>query len=291
MSNRPRRRWWQFTLRGLLALTTLIALGLGYFWQFRPWWQEEAAIARLREEFISAKDSRAAGRAFEALLLGQKRSRLERLARDENPSIALKASFELLADRTDGYAKLSAKAQNKFLRDVEQHTGLTPPDWWVKSLQDMFPGRGRETFGYADLVHDEESVILTADGRQLVLSADHVDELGHHSIFGDHFSLSVHSPHSYLAVFDDVGFGYSLYCLDSATGYQVWQARVWAAGVDNLGGITGQWSHGAKIEVHGDRVVVWGAGTGGSYAEVFDAATGECQLRFCAEYWYSHTSP
>ena len=268
---------------------TLIAVGLGFTWQFWPWLKERVQVSQLRERVLHAKGSAEAGKAYRALLEPNNRRRFERLAKDDDPSIALKALFELLADRTDGYAKLPPDLRSKFVSILEKKTRLTPPDWWIQGLQDAFPWMDRKALTYAHKVNDEESVIITSDGCQLVLTANQWEKISRSTFFGKQIALKVASAHSYLATFDDVGWGYELNCLDTATGRTVWKSPVWAEGVDNLGGISGVWSHGAQIEVQDDRVIVWGAGTGGTYLEAFDALTGECQLRFCTEYWYSGT--
>jgi hypothetical protein len=64
------------------------------------------------------------------------------------------------------------------------------------------------------------------------------------------------------------------------------ESEVWAAGVDNIAA-TGAWEHHACFDVRDDRVVIWGAGTGGSYVEAFDAKTGVNLFRFCTEYWFA----
>lgn len=47
MDPTPRRRWFQFRLRTLLVLTTVVAVALGWFLRERRWIAEQQRVAML----------------------------------------------------------------------------------------------------------------------------------------------------------------------------------------------------------------------------------------------------
>ena len=101
MSEKPNRRWLQFSLRTLLVVVTLSAVGVGMVWRMWPWWQERVVVSRLRLSVLAAKSSADAGKAYLELLPVAKSERKKSLASDPNANIALKATYELLAVRTE----------------------------------------------------------------------------------------------------------------------------------------------------------------------------------------------
>jgi len=157
-------------------------------------------VSKLRQQIIGAKDSAEAGKAYRLLLRPGKRQRIERLANDENPSIALKASFELLADRSAVWAKISPQKRDQFLSVLREKTGLIPPDWWSEGLLEIFPSPRDSFFGYAEKVTEDKSVILQAGDRQLRLTPDQFRNItDSDDPFQKGYALHIDRHRSYLA--------------------------------------------------------------------------------------------
>src|SRR6185436_16670390 len=131
----------QFSLRSLLVALTLAAVALG-FGRISPWWRERAAVSSLKEQVQRSKTSGEAGVAYSKLLAPESRNRIKLLANDPDVGIALKSTFELVADRMPGSvspAKLLPSGQTNFLRALRKRTDFNPPGWWSAALLEAFP--------------------------------------------------------------------------------------------------------------------------------------------------------
>lgn len=282
MTSTPKRRWYQFSLRTLFIAITLVTLGTGAVWQLWPWWQERTLVRELRGRVLAAQNSDEAGEALSELLTPR---RLQSLSNDSDTSIALKASFELVADREYG-VKLSPENQRAFLRILEERTTLRPPDWWSKRLLDDYPFDDKVEFRYARIVDYKDEVGLFLDQRKLVIPNPEFAYIAEtFSVHGrGHYYLAkIDSPHSYLARCDDPSFGLDLFCVESATGKVVWSTRVWEDWMVHPSvGISGdREQHNAQLEMTDRIIVVWGYGLlGDTYLEAFDRKTGRNLFRF-----------
>src|SRR5262249_17086761 len=93
---------------------------------------------------------------------------------------------------------------------------------------------------------------------------------------------------SFIALYNDHGDRFTLVCLDTLSGRELWRSEVWARGGENFGGPgsgPGPY-HEASLIVKENEIAVAGYCLGAVYLEKFDRRTGKAILRFCTDYWW-----
>jgi hypothetical protein len=98
--------------------------------------------------------------------------------------------------------------------------------------------------------------------------------------------VEIGSGKGYFALFERTGGPFYVVCLDLKSSKEIWRSATWAAGTDNLAGLSGWWSHSLAIRIGMGQVACFGSNHAGSYLEAFDEATGKVLYRYCTSYWY-----
>ena len=306
-----------------VAIFVLAALSTSFGSRLKSDEPEKLSERELREKVIEAKTFRDAGEAFARYFKEVGRRSLEVLKRDPDTTIALQAAWESLtvvmpedlnssrdADTLPQRVLRDGDAQ-RFFGFLEGRTGLEIPNWWEGRRN--FPSRDKgpdwqltefeETdvvlrkgsgklklikprFGTkknsAELV--DERLVLTIGSQKLTVGKEVVETWKKGGLGGGQFDVHVKKERSYVAIYDDFGLAFPLYCIETDTGKLLWKGEVWgqrlAASIFTGVG----YYHEVELEVGDERIAVWGAGLYGSYLECFDAKTGAVKFRFSTEY-------
>lgn len=278
----PSRRRTIF-LSGAVGATLAAVLG----WIAVSSWQEAQLRTALRENVLRAQHSRDRGAAYRAMVQDLERSSLEQLERDLDEGIALMAAFALHNVRIPPANDLDREHAERFLQFFKHRTRLDPPAWWAKHLPELNPSVTPDELPQAHLdIGDVEVRVSIGDGRLLIPSE--VFRLIAAPTLARHTTAVIGAERSFLATYDDVGKLFPLISVQSQPGLPIWQTESWALGADNLDDLSGRrWVHAAQLVLDGPWVIVWGAGTGGSYVEVFDSDDGANRFRFSTNYWFA----
>ncbi len=261
------------------------------------------AIATVLQYVLSPEDkSKAAAQAYKKLFMNVGPTGLQKLAEDEDSSIALQASWELyrksvkrnppILHRSDWV--FDEKLVGEFLKVVANRLHSDPPAWWAATLLkgEIFPGQhhafidiGQPLPLIATVSTDEKDVVLTTG--KLSLRMDKTDfSNGNDPRFGTGPVVFYGTEMSFVAKPVFRAYPFDLIGVDTKTGRKVWTATVWAArrgmstGSDGLNPV--------EICRRGDTIFVYGCESHGLYVEGFDAKTGKCRFRFCTCYWFNH---
>ncbi len=278
----PSRRQTLF-LSGAVGATLAAVLG----WNAVSRWQEEQLRIALRENVLRAQHSRDRGAAYRALAQGLKRSSLERLERDLDEGIALTAAFALHNVRIPPANDLDRAHADRFLQFFKHRTRLNPPAWWAKHLPELNPSVTPDELPQAHLdIGEVEVRVSIGDGHVLIPSE--VFRLVAAPTLARHTTAVIGAERAFVASYDDVGKLFPLISVQSQPGLPAWQTESWSLGADNLDDLSGRrWVHAAQLVLDGPWIIVWGAGTGGTYVEVFDSDDGANRFRFSTNYWFA----
>jgi outer membrane protein assembly factor BamB len=133
---------------------------------------------------------------------------------------------------------------------------------------------------------DGDLTVTAPKGERVTVPARLVKEaLGPRSS-RDSVNALVAGGRAFVAFHDRFGSAYPLLCFDSKSGKLLWRTEVWASGTENIGVLSGSWSHRTYLVPHKDSLVIFGSAPS-SYMEALDAATGKPLYRFCRSAWYA----
>jgi hypothetical protein len=254
-STAPKRRRLQFSLRSLLALTTLVAVGVCGFWVVWPAWQERQLVKRLRADVLSAKNRESAVTAYATLFGHVQRKSLQRLSRDEHRGIALRAAYELCVGQTDPWSYGATLSEASDVQAVLRHdAALVPPIWWICGEQSS-PWRQGDSRKPAERCGVRGSMlVLHKDDQHVEVPASAVEKLP------ESVTRCAFSPTCVFIAECDLHKGsFPISCIDRQTAQLLWRATA-----------TGGYSD-VELVVRNDELVAWGEG---GHMEAFDAATG-----------------
>jgi hypothetical protein len=306
------------------VIAILIVSGLIFGGRLDSKEAEEFSEGELRDRVIAAKTSHDSGRAFARYFKEVGRNGLDRLKNDADTGIALEAAWEQHAvvmpeeldpDRdVDSLPPrvLRAGDAQRFFGFLEGRTGLEIPEWWEGRRN--FPPRldnwerpiheFEETdFSLRDgggklkviksfygpkssAVRVNEGLLLSNGSRKLIVAADVVEKWKNDAPVGTEFcDFYVGGERSYVAIYNEIGFEFPLFCIETKSGKLLWKVRVWGQRLPLGMLFTGSgYHHEIELDVSDERVEVWGAGLFGSYVESFAAKTGAVRFRFSTEY-------
>ncbi len=185
------------------------------------------------------------------------------------------------------------------MKFMSARTGISIPEWWRKSFEDMDLSRGMD-HAFFSVVKPPSSTDLTgiADNQGGPNNGGRFDK-SIISVLGRTYKLPPfanefwsNSPvmnyyfgaaDTFLAPETGAGFPYNLYCFDKERNLR-WRAQVWSAGRTILQGRA--W-HSCSFVLTADVIAVYGIECGGAYAEAFRLTDGKPVFRFCSCYWFN----
>lgn len=280
----------------------------------------------LRAAIISAKNPREAAGALKACFGKADKERLEQLQNDPDIGIALQAAYEL-ARKPGGNLPSSPQ---RFLGYFEGRTNVKVPiDWEVSLTTDCLHWKYPELLraalkGYASIapsvkrddeggtyrtldkrekndlglftyggtrIRAEDKTLAVTVGRDTIrIPADLLARAKKENPFARSFKVLIGPRLSIVALHDDAGDSFPLFCLDTRSGEEVWNAEAWGYGGDNVPLKTGVWFHTVSL-VMTDKLVVLFEDGGGCSVEAFELATGRQAYRFTTNFWMTRPHP
>jgi hypothetical protein len=278
-------------------------------------------IAAAKKRFAAAKDSKNAGTEIVSILNAAKDD-LAPLLADDDTSIALYAAWDTAKNRDAG----DGSDWHWFVGFLQGRTGLTPPMRWEIALAGSYHWRPTGAYDKVLEGYLKRTDILTKSGKRiflreeprpekmagffpapgLVLSREGEGDLtitvsGERFVVPaallkpsrpERFSLDRHvnalvaDRRAFVAVHEQHGERFPLFCFDLRSGKLIWRADVWAAGAENLVARDGPWNHDVFLQSHKGSLVIYGD-CPACYIESLDAVTGKPQFRFCSNAWYA----
>jgi len=229
---------------------------------------------------------------------------LRKLQSHANNSTAIQAAWREVAlavpdNDPAPTRRLDPQKVSWFLGFLEGRVRVRSPQWWVESVLDstaygpnnICPGKPKERpyheagLGYLAPL----GTTLKREGDKIVLG------IGAESVrFGSGLltkepklhrdvSAALARERVYIATHSDLGYPFTLRCVDRESGSICWKVDVW--GTCWAGGSTGSKADAwVSIVVHEDRVVVFGAAVTGIHVEAFAVKDGANLFRFASSY-------
>ena len=302
-----------------LTVSAIFALGFGR----EPAEPEKLSDKVLRQRVIEAKSPSESGRAFARYFKEVGRGS-PTLKFDADISIALQAAWEehavilpdeLEAEREEG--DLPARVlrpgdAQRFFGFLEGRGGVEIPEWWEgrRDFPERMPLRYDEPYDFEETdfslygnkeklrmikssygpkssaVKTDDGLVLSRGEQKLTIVNDVVEQLKKDARQSAKYCIVEFSKEkSCVAIYDDLGLRFPLYCIESKTGKLLWKAEIWGQREDAQMFTGGGSHHEVQLQVEEQQVAVWGAGLYGAYVECFDPKTGTAKFRFSTEYW------
>jgi hypothetical protein len=231
---------------------------------------------------------------------------IRKLEMHPDDGVAIQAAWEEVVltvpeHESDSLFKPDRDKLNRFLGFLEGRARVRAPKWWAEVVlgseayrrDAIYGGRPKENPYHkaeAGTARSPHNTTLSSKDGKVVL---HVGEesvaipsgmLKYWSDGGvlDNVSASVTRTRCYIAVHDDVGFPFHLYCLDRQSDKILWASDVW--GTFFGCGATGVHEGWVAVTKEDNRVVVFGATPSGFHVEAFRAKDGRSLFRFSSSY-------
>jgi hypothetical protein len=298
-TSKKRLRWFQFRLRAVLLLTALIAVGLTA-WRvyFDPVEQKVRAVLR-------ATNPSSASAAYRQLFEACGASGLAYLKRHGNDSIAIQAAWEEVEltvpveFKGAGLVRPDPTKLASFLRFLETRARIQAPKWWADILLNAEANcRYNITFyrwphtapeyqqAGADDILTQPGTVLKSEGGELVLQVGPDSAVIPKDLlrggWRNKVSALMTSERCYIAVHGDGGYGFELTCIDRVSARIRWQSDVWGHFWGYINGVpSDKW---VTITEQDNRIIVFGATSGGIHVEAFRSDDGENVFRFSNAY-------
>ncbi len=296
-------------------LDVLLVIGIVLsLWGVRGYCEESSGSTDLKPKLKAARNSRQAGALYADVLTKASTSTLKEAKHDPDIGIALHAAWQLhnikVQRNEDDFNPpiVDPKEGARFLGFFEGRTVLTPPRWWQETLLDPYLG-GREK-AFAEVAHYSDVPPERVWGEFLMLPPHTSLRRKGGTVVARVGDESVELPSSLfeqaekkwltrclidiggrvsIIVFYDHGSGvrFPIICVDSKSGRVNWRTESWGTGDENLppAGSGGSGHNYVEVKRRGNRLVLYGGATWGSYAEAFDIRTGQSLFRFSTNYW------
>lgn len=188
---------------------------------------------------------------------------------------------------------------NRFLGFLEGRLRIKIPSWWTDAILDSqaygiivpntaFRKPPHHEVGLDGLcassntaIKQEGSVLMLTVGDESTLIPKGSVERTDSSTEPRDISALMTPSRCYVAVHEDVGYPYSLTCIDRSTGKELWTSRVRATWSGFSNGF-----HQMRVTLteQDSRVVVFGCALTGFHLEVFRASDGLALFRFSSSY-------
>ncbi len=294
----------------LICLMFGVACGLGWLRSHaeRPT-LTDSDVAGLRARLNRAKSSNETGLLRARLLDGSNVAIRRTLETDDDLGLALSAHWRRVRRRVDPTLYFGAPPEDgesvaSLCRFLESRTAISAPNWWQTAFVNRGLGtppgqefrKAKNTISSPSDSIDRISVpvdaVLSKDGDSLVIAVG-TKVLKINPDVSKHLLSDGNSE--WLVQFDKdvcyvvpIGLSFShIYCFDSVTGNQLWNAEHWGLGIENLGPISGAWWHSVDLYLDANRLVVFGTGPRAGYIEAFDRDNGACEFRFSSNNWFA----
>lgn len=232
-----------------------------------------------------------------------------------NDSVALRAAWErvlrtLPRTRQKDAVRPDLLELARFLGFLEGRLKLSAPEWWHTALnevrawdadlmcgpfrEDLFPYHATEAGLFP--AKKEDPLLMAPNGVEIGRSGDSLRlTLGRNAVDiteswreadeNDNIvgiSAALDDERWFLTLHGHSTNAYRLTCLNRRNGAMLWKAVVLGAPPNS--GTSGHAFHRVQVKVDGDRLLLFGYGTFGVYAEGFEAATGRNLFRFSTSY-------
>jgi hypothetical protein len=255
------------------------------------------------QKILKAKNLGEAEDHYKALFVYCGPAGLPPLRESANDGIALQAAWQEVALSTHT-SKAGHPNREKlvwFLGFLEGRIRIRPPDWWRQALLASKFNSGGSVFvlnvnkhqrykktGLDDMMSPPGTTVKRKDASFVLQVGEQSASISDYIVLNrqraNRLSAAITARRCYLAVHDDLGFAYPLFCTDRASAQTFWKAEVWdvfwlRGGLSWLSDPSVNDRAVTVVEQDG-RVVVFGAGVSGLNVEGFRANNGTNLFRF-----------
>jgi hypothetical protein len=230
---------------------------------------------------------------------------IRRLQADTHDGIAIQAAWEEVAltvpeKEPERSVRPDRHKLDWFLGFLEGRGRVKAPEWWAEMLLDsranrrdnIYPGSPKDMPDHRAGLDDVEAprdTTLKRDGDKIILKVRKESVSIPEAILRKcdsgrvccSVSALITPSRCYIAVHEDVGYSYPLYCIDRLTAKIVWKSEVWATW---WGGASGVHHMSVAVTEQNNRIVVFGAAATGIHVEAFQRDDGTNLFRFSSSY-------
>jgi len=256
----------------------------------------------------ASRDSRSLGKLLSTVFAPLGESHLAALTQDSNHTVAINAYVEYVkrvsTAAPDGEHNKNGRTLGK---DVCYRTagfvagriGVPVPKWWEDSLQinnysdptnyGMLETATGDVFYFSNGLHLAETagaMALSVDDIKIEVAVADVRRFAD-GIRNNRLTAVSDNRNIYVLFYSMAGSKAKLVAFARDRKGALWESDIWCLGIDNLEVITGTWEHRAMLRLGKQSVVVFGAGTGGSYVEAVNTQSGKNVGRYCRDLWFA----
>lgn len=267
-----------------------------------PDWATDANLseAELIRGIVAADDPATVKAANRVLFKKIGAEGIHRLLTHNSDSIALRAAWQEVSLTVPEMEQSRAGRPDRqklawFIGFLEGRTRVKAPQWWIEAMLESEAGRRDNIFpGQAKLpaYHDAglgwsraplDTTLVDKDGTVTLRVGEATVAIPGGLLQRDdagktmsNVSGLVTKSRCYLAIHDEVGFPYTLACIDRSSGKVRWKADAWGC---YIGGTGGQFDSAITVTEQDDRVIVFGGATTGFHVEGFRSDDGKNLFR------------
>lgn len=262
---------------------------------------DEASEAKLVRSIVTAQNLWHHDEAVTRLLAAIPPHNLPALKQHKHHTIAFAAAWNDVranfpkatdVDAIDQMgARIDRKALDRFVGFIEGRLHVNVPKVWNKSLlttrvqseghlfnlefAKSWPDQTTDAGQSAPLsvfANKEDNRLRVSTGGGSCLLPEEIDNQ-EHSV-----CALIHKKNCFVAFYEEVGFGYPVYCVDVETEKVKWKSNVlggWYGGASGAGHM-----HRVAMRVENDQLIIFGACLTSSYVEAFSSISGKPVCRF-----------